>query len=181
MTRRKGRKSMKDEGSIWDEPKTSRLNASLTPTGHKGLKAMAERMRLSISEIIELLGRQELQLPNVPRKKIEYGEILRSLPQFSPKVLVLIASKALNLAKSRLDYDSPTLPDLLSGLDLQELSDNSLIPLNDLHQLCQGERPPTPGEIIQLASALDINYEDLAKLLNGYQSHELAKIGEKGK
>ncbi|MCT7965010.1 hypothetical protein NG799_01520 [Laspinema sp. D1] len=169
MSRRKGKKSMKDEGSIWDEPKTARLNASLTPTGYKGLKALGKRLSLSISEIIERLGRQELQLPTVPQKKIEYGEILRSLPQFSPKVLVLIASKALNLAKNRLDYDSPTLPDLLSGLDLSELSDNSLIPLDDLQQLIQGDRPPTQGEIIQLASALDMNYEDLAKLLNGYQ------------
>lgn len=167
MSRRKGKKSIKDEGSIWDEPKTARLNASLTPTGYKGLKAMAKRLSLSISEIIERLGRQELQLPTVPQKKLEYGEILRSLPEFSPKILVLIASKALNLARNRLDYDSPTLPDLLSGLDLSELANNSLIPLEDLHQLIQGERPPTQGEIIQLASALDMNYEDLAKLLNG--------------
>lgn len=166
---RKGRKSKKNEGSIWDEPKTARINASLTPTGYAGLKALAVRMSSSISEIIERLGRQELQLPNIPGKKLEYGEILRSLPDFSPKILVLIASKALNLARNRLDYDSPTLPDLLSGLDLTELANNSLIPLEDLHQLIQGERPPTPGEIIQLASAMDMNYEDLAKLINGYQ------------
>lgn len=112
-------------------------------------------------------------MPNIPGKKLEYGEILRSLPDFSPQILILIASKTLNLAKSRLDYDSPTLPDLLNGLDLTELSDNSLIPLEELHQLVQGERPPTPGEIIQLASALDMNYEDLAKLLNGNQVQNL--------
>jgi hypothetical protein len=170
---RKGRKSKKNEGSIWDEPKTARINAALTPTGYAGLKAMAARMSSSISEIIERLGRQELQLPNIPSKKLEYGEILRSLPDFSPKILILIASKALNLARNRLDYDSPTLPDLLSGLDLTELANNSLIPLDDLHQLQQGERNPTEGEIIQLASALDMNYEDLAKLLNGSQQvHE---------
>ncbi len=136
---RKGRKSEKNEGSILDEPKTSRINVLLTLTGYAGLKALAVRMSSSISEIIERLGRQELHLPNIPGKKLEYGEILRSLPDFSPKILILIASKALNLAKSRLDYDSPTLPDLLSGLDLTELSDNSLIPLEELHQLVQGE------------------------------------------
>lgn len=166
MSRRKGRKSIGGEGSLWDEPKSARLNASLTPTGLEGLKAMASRLRLSVSEVIERLGRQELQImPLLPNRKIEYGEILRSLPEFSPKILVLIASKALNLARSRLDYDSPTLPDLLSGLDLKQLSDNSLIPIEDLQQLVTGYRQATKDELIQLASALDISYEDLNKLL----------------
>lgn len=53
----KGRKSEKNEGSILDEPKTSRINVSLTPTGYAGLKALAVRMSSSINEIIERLGR----------------------------------------------------------------------------------------------------------------------------
>ncbi len=47
---------------IHDEPKTERINAVLTPTGKKGVRELASQYNLSLSELIEQIGRGEFEL-----------------------------------------------------------------------------------------------------------------------
>lgn len=47
---------------IHDEPKTARINTALTPTGKEGVLKLAEKYNLSLSELIEQIGRGEFQL-----------------------------------------------------------------------------------------------------------------------
>ena len=47
---------------IHDEPKTERINAVLTPTGKKGVRKLASQYNLSLSELIEQIGRGEFEL-----------------------------------------------------------------------------------------------------------------------
>jgi hypothetical protein len=47
---------------IHEEPKRARLSAYLTPTGKQGVKKIAQEYNLSMSELIELIGRGEFDL-----------------------------------------------------------------------------------------------------------------------
>ena len=47
---------------IHEEPKTARINTVLTPTGKKGVIKLAEKYNLSLSELIERIGRGEFEL-----------------------------------------------------------------------------------------------------------------------
>ena len=47
---------------IHDEPKRARINANLTPTGKQGIVELAKEYNLSLSELIELIGRGEFEL-----------------------------------------------------------------------------------------------------------------------
>ncbi len=47
---------------IHDEPKTARINTALTPTGKKGVLKLASQYNLSLSELIEQIGRGEFEL-----------------------------------------------------------------------------------------------------------------------
>jgi hypothetical protein len=47
---------------IHDEPKTARINSTLTPTGKEGIIKLAKKYDLSLSELIELIGRGEFEI-----------------------------------------------------------------------------------------------------------------------
>ncbi len=47
---------------IHDEPKTARINSVLTPTGKEGIVKLAKKYELSLSELIELIGRGEFEI-----------------------------------------------------------------------------------------------------------------------
>ena len=47
---------------IHEEAKTVRLNTHLTPTGKRGVMELAEKYNLSLSELIERIGRGEFEI-----------------------------------------------------------------------------------------------------------------------
>jgi tartrate dehydratase beta subunit/fumarate hydratase class I family protein len=55
-----GRKRIKGEGILWDEPK-KRVSIVLTPTAIEGLDKMADSLNISRSELIEMVGRGDLR------------------------------------------------------------------------------------------------------------------------
>lgn len=66
---RKGHKSTKGVGDLWDERKTNRVNISLTDTGKRELEKKAEAIGISVSELIERIARGQLISQENPSKK----------------------------------------------------------------------------------------------------------------
>jgi len=61
---RKGLKSLKGQGELYDEPK-ARWGLSLTPTAVKGLDELAEEFNISRSELVERIGRKIIMISKV--------------------------------------------------------------------------------------------------------------------
>lgn len=54
---KKGRKSTRGQGELYDEVKT-RITLAITPTGNESLEALAELMKVSKSELVERFARR---------------------------------------------------------------------------------------------------------------------------
>jgi hypothetical protein len=54
---KKGLRSERGKGEEWDEAKSERLNLKLTPTGRRLLQEQADKLDISISEVIERTAR----------------------------------------------------------------------------------------------------------------------------
>jgi hypothetical protein len=74
----KGKRRKKNVGLLWDEPKEM-LCVSLTKEGKALLRDKANRLELSISEMIELLARGSLDQPECGNSEIQYFGIIGKL------------------------------------------------------------------------------------------------------
>lgn len=170
----KGKKSIKNEGDLWEEPKSKQVRVVLTATAFELLKSQCDQSRISRSEAIERCLRASSN-HLLDERRLTYGEILRSLPNLSHQILLDVGYKAIALARKKLSAPSNSvLPVLLEDVDLQSLSESSLILIEELKSLANGDREPTQGERIQLAAGLGIEYNDLEKLIDG-QIHKAAQ------
>lgn len=66
---KKGHKSTKGIGDLWNERKSNRVNISLTDTGKRELQIKADKLGISISELVERVARGELVRNEDPVKK----------------------------------------------------------------------------------------------------------------
>jgi hypothetical protein len=86
----------------WGEPKTEKINVSLTPTGKRLAKVRAEEIGLSISEVIERWARgipvdsdDAIVTPSDQIPSVKH--ILESLPRYSRHHLIQFVWAALKL------------------------------------------------------------------------------------
>lgn len=52
----------KESPKTYSEKKEKRMSLSLTPTGYEGFAAVAQELGLSMSELIERIGRRQISL-----------------------------------------------------------------------------------------------------------------------
>ena len=62
---KKGKKSIKGQGELWDEVKI-KVTIAITPTALSQLDSLAKKLHLSRSELIEQLGRGVIPIGNPP-------------------------------------------------------------------------------------------------------------------
>lgn len=59
---KKGYKSQKGVGDIWNEPKSERLSIRITPTGKELALERSQSEDISLSEVLERYGRNQIDV-----------------------------------------------------------------------------------------------------------------------
>ena len=94
---RKGAKSLKGKGETdWGEPKSAKLTINVTPTGKVKLLQLADRLFVSIAELLERLARG---LPIEEKGEFDIKKLLRRLAdgEWLSDCEIVEASHALDL------------------------------------------------------------------------------------
>lgn len=100
---KKGSVSTEGEGEDWLEPKTERTTVQLTKTGKRLARERANRLGISLSEVLERWGRgipvdrDEVQPVVAEDARPNFELIIKNLPSYSKRQLARLIKTAIDL------------------------------------------------------------------------------------
>ena len=117
---KKGYKSEKGVGDIWNEPKSERLSIRITPTGKELALERSQSENISLSEVLERYGRNQIDVKLLTNDQLQgfleqiilvdgfvvLDEIYKLLPLFSSSELHKLINKINDTLHNRLIEDS---------------------------------------------------------------------------
>ena len=117
---KKGYKSQKGVGDIWNEPKSERLSIRITPTGKELALERSQSEDISLSEVLERYGRNQIDVKLLTNDQLQgfleqiilvdgfviLDEIYKLLPLFSSSELHQLINKINDTLHNRLIEDS---------------------------------------------------------------------------
>lgn len=117
---KKGYKSQKGVGDIWNEPKSERLSIRITPTGKELALERSQSEDISLSEVLERYGRNQIDVKLLTSEQLQgfleqiilvdgfiiLDEIYKLLPLFSSSELHQLINKINDTLHNRLIEDS---------------------------------------------------------------------------
>ena len=117
---KKGYKSEKGVGDIWNEPKSERLSIRITPTGKELALERSQSEDISLSEVLERYGRNQIDVKLLTSDQLQgfleqiilvdgfiiLDEIYKLLPLFSSSELHQLINKINDTLHNRLIEDS---------------------------------------------------------------------------
>lgn len=156
----------------WGEPKTTKLNVGLTPTGKRLVRERANQLGISVSEVLERWARGiEVDNDNppvvesfTPPPTVE--SILASLSRYSRQQIGRIVRAGLDLLIGAPPSESKRIGDLVNENQdavLEMFEDAIDNPSERIQSIIAGDKP-TPIELTLLTAALPINDDELMQM-----------------
>lgn len=182
-----GKKGMRPQKghpeTAWGELKAGKLSLGLTPTGKRLAKERAERLGISVSEVLELWGRgisiesgvESMDKPVRPTT----ADIMDVLPRLGRAQLVQIAWAVMKLLLGEPKTVEPELTTIAQLVRenqvrcLEMFADAVGEPALRVAEIMEGAEP-TPVELSLLSAALPIDDEQLIKMLKKEFSNDVS-------
>ncbi|BDA73854.1 hypothetical protein CAL7716_080200 [Calothrix sp. PCC 7716] len=188
---KKGYKSQKGVGDIWNEPKSERLSIRITPTGKELALERSQSEDISLSEVLERYGRNQIDVKLLTNDQLQgfleqiilvdgfviLDEIYKLLPLFSSSELHQLINKINDTLHNRLIEDSQmeiTIALLIQKeiekrfYTVENLANAAHISVENILSILEGNSPED-DDIYALPSVLtkdDGSIYDATELLN---------------